>query len=306
MAQQSAHHGDAAFHLSRGDKTVHRVGVLCKISDGADRIEIGIDRHAPGLIPGHDVGVRGGSVADGRIPPVVIVEVEGEQRAMLELAIVGPILGEQVALEGTAVFKNPAPIGRGPALGKGRHGVGLVDENVAPVSVLVVVIATGRIEIARGANAEDVAELLLQRARERGVVAVQAAVGSVSAVFREIVGVTDGDVVRINGGGGAGAFLVDDDRGSGQRRVALLLENLGHERELGAVAEDVIEREKVFLVAGQRPIRLEIPLIVARRQEVIGLAEPARDERAGALEGDALRAIVTVVERQFLIGHGLG
>ena len=112
--------------------------------------------------------------------------------------------------------------------------------------------------------------------------------------------------VIVLGGGGAGAFLVDDDRGSGQRRVALLLENLGHERELGAVVEDVIEREKVFLVAGQRPIRLEIPLIVARRQEVIGLTEPARDERAGALEGDALRAIVTVVERQFLIGHGLG
>ena len=55
-----------------------------------------------------EVGVGGRGVAAGRIPAVVVVDVGREESAVLDGAVAGPVVGEDVALDAAAVLADDA------------------------------------------------------------------------------------------------------------------------------------------------------------------------------------------------------
>ena len=70
--------------------------MLEEIVDWADRFKrVGIKGDgARRCVPSQQVRIGRGSVAAGGVPAVVIVEVDGREGAVFDLAVVGPVVGK--------------------------------------------------------------------------------------------------------------------------------------------------------------------------------------------------------------------
>ena len=70
------------------------MAALRKISDRRGGIPVGVEIDEASGAPSHEIRIGSGGVGERRVPLVVVVEVDRNERAVLDLAVVGPVVGE--------------------------------------------------------------------------------------------------------------------------------------------------------------------------------------------------------------------
>ena len=275
------------------------MAALRKISDRRGGIPVGVEIDEARGAPSQEIRIGSGGVGERRVPLVVVVEVDRDERAVLDLAVVGPVVSEQVTLEAAAVLEDSATARRGRAGGaNGCGGEGGVDGERDPLVDVVEVPTASLVGVGGKARAKDGVQLLVVNGGEAGVAAVEFAVGTARVELAEIDGVADGNVVVDAGR----AFLVGHERHRTRCGMTELEEILCGQKQFRAVGEDMVEGEVVFVIAVAGVVLPELPLIMAAGENVARLAERAGEEWARPLKSEALRAEVAEIIAELLAG----
>ena len=221
---------------------------------------------------------------------------------MLDLAVVGPVMGENIALDTTTVFDDLAFRGDG-ATGDGDRGNdtrgrrwGRIDIHGRPAVVLVIVPAASQVVVAGRADTEDVVQALVVICRVAGGSAGEFADRAEGVVAGETFGVTDDLVV----GGDRSALLIADERGGRVRGVTDLQQVFGREEQVAAVGECVLHCRVILEVAVAGVVLAKVALILAEGDNVGGLAEGIDRDGPGGFERHALGSVVADVVAEFL------